>query len=100
MFLDSYGSDEIPCGEGVFELSPIYKMKATTPTYNIYLDGELESTVEEGVEYVFPTVEDDSFVGFFNEGVIYDSDDSITVSADMYFESLYLDISMETGAAF
>ena len=100
MFLDLYGSDEILCGEDVFKLSPIYKMKPTTPSYNIYIDGELDTTVEEGTSYVFPEVQGDDFVCFFNEGTFYDSNDSIEVYGDMSFESLYLDLSMETGASF
>ena len=100
MFLDLYGSDEILCGEDVFKLSPIYKMKAITPTYNVYIDGEVDTTVEEGTTYVFPEVADSGFVGFINEGTVYASNDTIDVYGDLYFESLYLDLSMKTGASF
>ena len=98
--IDVYNADDILCGENVFKLSPIYKMKAITPTYNVYIDGEVDTTVEEGTTYVFPEVADSGFVGFINEGTVYGSNDTIDVYGDLYFESLYLNVDMVAGASF
>ncbi len=103
MFLDLYGSDEIPCGENVFELSAIYKIKATEPEptrYEVSVDGSVVDYVTEGSEFALPTVDNDTFVAYYSEGNVYNPEDSVVITKDTSFESLYLDLSMETGASF
>jgi len=103
MFLDLYGSDEILCGENVFKFSPIYKMKATEPEptrYEVTVDGNVVDYVTEGSEFALPAVDNDTFVAYYSDGNVYNPEETVVITKATSFESLYLDLSMETGAAF
>lgn len=103
MILDGYGTDETPCGEKAFVFSGIYKEaeETTTPTlYEVYANGNTDY-VSAGSEYTLPLVEDVNFVGFYDvvDGKLYDSNDTIVVNRNISFDSIYLDLSMKSGAS-
>ncbi|MBQ4155408.1 MAG: glycoside hydrolase family 5 protein [Clostridia bacterium] len=65
----------------------------------VKIDGELNSVIKLGARYVFPYVDDDHFVAYTDGENFYDEGDFIEITGDLNLTTLYVDLSMQKGAA-
>lgn len=65
----------------------------------VTIDGVQDTIIKLGARYVFPYVDDDHFVAYTDGENFYDEGDFIEITGDVELTSLYVDASMQKGAA-
>ncbi len=65
----------------------------------VTIDGVQDTIIKLGARYVFPYVDDDHFVAYTDGENFYDEGDFIEITGDLNLTSLYVDASMQKGAA-
>ncbi len=65
----------------------------------VTIDGELNTVIKLGARYVFPYVDDDHFVAYTDGENFYDEGEFVNIEGDLELTSLYVDLSMRTGAS-